>query len=585
MNYTHNNLQERIFYIIDCDNAQQHFIKIKVQFPVDENKTIIHLPSWRPGRYELGNFAKNIKNFKVFNDQNKAVNFHKINKDSWEISSNETKYIKIEYQYYANELNAGSSYFDEQQLYVNPVNCFLYAEGKEQFPISLELNIPENYTIASSLVQENNFLLAENFDELADSPFICSENLEKQTYIVADTNFHIWFNNQLNIPWERVINDFRNFTVKQIEDFGEFPVSEYHFLIQSLPYLAYHGVEHLKSTVITLGPSYDLFENRYEELLGVCSHELYHVWNVKSIRPKELLPYNFKIENYSELGYIYEGITTYLGDLYLLKSGVFSLETYLRELSKQFQKHFDNPGRFAYSVAQSSYDTWLDGYVPGVPGRKVSIYTEGCLLAFVMDAKIRKATNNKRGIEEVMKRLYYNFAQNNKGYTEKDFIDQLKNICGYSFQDFFNDYVHGTTPYETILLEALDHIGLELIQTPSNSYSEANLGIKIVNQSNHLLISAIYPGSPAEMAGFSLGDELIAVNKIKLNNDLDACLNYFDASSKKLSFFRNGKLLDITMPEVNRFFYLYHKIHKKVNLTPNQEKAIFAWSENNSKIS
>ena len=585
MNYTHNNLQERIFYIIDCDNAQQHFIKIKVQFPVDENKTIIHLPSWRPGRYELGNFAKNIKNFKVFNDQNKAVNFQKINKDSWEISSNETKYIKIEYQYYANELNAGSSYFDEQQLYVNPVNCFLYAEGKEQFPISLELNIPENYTIASSLVQENNFLLAENFDELADSPFICSENLEKQTYIVADTNFHIWFNNQLNIPWERVINDFRNFTVKQIEDFGEFPVSEYHFLIQSLPYLAYHGVEHLKSTVITLGPSYDLFENRYEELLGVCSHELYHVWNVKSIRPKELLPYNFKKENYSELGYIYEGITTYLGDLYLLKSGVFSLETYLRELSKQFQKHFDNPGRFAYSVAQSSYDTWLDGYVPGVPGRKVSIYTEGCLLAFVMDAKIRKATNNKRGIEEVMKRLYYNFAQNNKGYTEKDFIDQLENICGYSFQDFFNDYVHGTTPYETILLEALDYIGLELIQTPSNSYSEANLGMKIVNQSNHLLISAIYPGSPAEMAGLSLGDELIAVNKIKLNNDLDACLNYFDASSKTLSFFRNGKLLQLTLPEVNRFFYLYHKIHKKVNLTPNQEKAIFAWSENNSKIS
>ena len=585
MNYTHNNLQERIFYTIDCDNAQQHFIKIKVQFPVDENKTIIHLPSWRPGRYELGNFAKNIKNFKVFNDQNKAVNFHKINKDSWEISSNETKYIKIEYQYYANELNAGSSYFDEQQLYVNPVNCFLYAEGKELFPISLELNIPKNYTIASSLVQENNFLLAENFDELADSPFICSENLEKQTYSVADTNFHIWFNNQLNIPWERVIDDFRSFTKKQIEDFGEFPVSEYHFLIQSLPYLAYHGVEHLKSTVITLGPSYDLFENRYDELLGVSSHELYHVWNVKSIRPKELLPYNFKKENYSELGYIYEGITTYLGDLYLLKSGVFSLENYLRELSAQFQKHFDNPGRFAYSVAQSSYDTWLDGYVPGVPGRKVSIYTEGCLLAFVMDAKIRKATNNKRGIEEVMKRLYYNFAQNNKGYTEKDFIDQLENICGYSFQDFFNDYVHGTTPYETILLEALDFIGLELIQTPSNSYSEANLGMKTIHQANHLLISAIYPGSPAEMAGLSLGDELIALNTIKLNYDLDSCLNYFDASSKTLSFFRNGKLLQLTLPEVNRFFYLSHKIHKKVNLTPNQEKAIFAWSENNSKIS
>ena len=570
-------MQERIFYTIDCDNSQQHFIKIKVQFPVDENKTIIHLPSWRPGRYELGNFAKNIKNFKVFNDQNKAVNFQKINKDSWEISSNETKYIRIEYQYYANELNAGSSYYNENQLYVNPVNCFLYSEGKEQFPISLKLNIPENYTIASSLVQENNFLLAENFDELADSPFICSKNLEKQTYSVADTNFHIWFNNQLNIPWERVIDDFRNFTKKQIEDFGEFPVSEYHFLIQSLPYLAYHGVEHLKSTVITLGPSYDLFENRYDELLGVSSHELYHVWNVKSIRPKDLLPYDFKKENYSELGYIYEGITTYLGDLYLLKSGVFSLENYLRELSKQFQKHLDNPGRFAYSVSQSSFDTWLDGYVPGVPGRKVSIYTEGCLLAFVMDAKIRKATNNKRGIEEVMKRLYYNFAQNNKGYTEKDFIDLLENTSGESFQDFFNDYVHGTTPYETILLEALDFIGLELIQTPSNSYSEANLGMKTVHQANHLLISAIYPGGPADIAGLSLGDELIALNTIKLNHDLDSCLNYFDASSKTLSFFRNEKLITLTIPEVNRSFYLHSKIQKQEKLSNHQIKAIELW--------
>jgi len=577
-------LQERILYTIDCDQAQQRFIKIKALFPVNESKTIIHLPSWRPGRYELGNFAKNIKNFKVYNDTNKAINFHKISKDSWEISTKETNTIRIEYQYYANELNAGSSYFDEQQLYVNPVNCFLYAEGKEQFSISLEINIPKNYTIASSLAQEKNFLFAANFDELADSPFICSENLEKQSYSVANIDFHIWFNNQLNIPWERVLDDFQNFTRKQVEDFGEFPVSEYHFLIQSLPYLAYHGVEHLKSTVITIGPSHELFEERYDELLGVSSHELYHVWNIKSIRPKDLLPYDFKKENYSELGYVYEGITTYLGDLYLLKSGVFSLENYLKELSKQFQKHFDNPGRFAYSVAQASYDTWLDGYVPGAPGRKVSIYTEGCLLAFAMDVKIRKATNNKSGIEEVMKRLYYNFAQNNKGYTEKDFIEILENTSGESFKDFFNDYVHGTAPYEAILIDALDFFGLELIQTPSNSYSEAKLGLKTIHQSNHLLISAIYPGSPADMVGLSLGDELIAVNKIKLNNDFDTCLNYFDATSKTLSLFRNGRLLQLTLPEVNRFFYLNHKICKQNKLTNVQERAIREWGENDFRI-
>ena len=571
-------MQNKILYSIFCDQPQQHFIKIKVLFPVDSKKTIIHLSSWRPGRYELGNFAKNIKNFRVFSDKNKTLTFKKITKDSWEIDTNGTNTLRVEYQYYANELNAGSTYFDENQLYVNPVNCMVFAENMQDFPISLELNIPKNYEIASSMAQKDGILLAENFDEFADSPFICSANLEKKSYSVENIDFYIWFNKQEHIPWERVLTDFQLFTKTQIKDFGEFPVGEYHFLIQSMPEIAYHGVEHLKSTVITLGPSHQMFEERYDELLGVSSHELYHVWNVKSIRPKDLLPYDFKKENYSELGYIYEGITTYLGDLYLLKSGVFSLEKYLRELDKQFQKHFDNPGRFNYSVAQSSYDTWIDGYVPGVPGRKVSIYTEGCLLAFVMDASIRKATNNKSGIEEVMKRMYYNFGIKKIGYTEKDFIEILENTCGESFQDFFKDYVHGTTPYESILISALDYFGLELIQKPSNLYTEAKLGIKTLHHASNYIICSIYPGSPAEMAGLSLGDEIIAINDVKLNGDFDKYLEHIDSETKIFNILRNGDFLYRPIPEVNRNFYLENKIQKKTILTNKQEKAIELWS-------
>ena len=137
-----------------------------------------------------------------------------------------------------------------------------------------------------------------------------------------------------------------------------------------------------------------------------------------------MLPYNFKEENYSVSGFVYEGITTYLGDLYLLRSGVFSLEQYLIELSKQLQKHFDNPARFNYSVGDSSFDTWLDGYTPGAPGRKVSIYTEGCLLAFVTDMKIRQATKDQYGIQEVMKQLYFNFAEKGMGYTWQDYQER-----------------------------------------------------------------------------------------------------------------------------------------------------------------
>ena len=198
----------------------------------------------------------------------------------------------MEYAYYASELNAGSSFLDDQQLYINPVNCFLFTDQEHGYELTLDL--PETWKIASSLNFQENRCEVANFDKLADSPFICSAKLQKESYEVNGYQFHIWFNNQTFIQWEKVLVDFEKFTRAQIQDFTEFPVKDFHFLIQTLPYAAYHGVEHLESTVITLGPNYDVFGSLYKELLGVSSHELYHVWNVKSIRPAEMHPYNFK---------------------------------------------------------------------------------------------------------------------------------------------------------------------------------------------------------------------------------------------------------------------------------------------------
>lgn len=562
-------------YRISCLNAQQRYIQFSATFPCTEELLTLHLPSWRPGRYELGNFAKNIKGFRVFDAQNKVLRVEKSSKDTWQIPTANTHFIRVEYAYYASELNAGSTYLDNQQLYVNPVNCFLYADPTHRY--ELNLDIPENWQIASSLTFENNQVEVAHFDQLADSPFICSAQLEKASYEVKGYHFHVWFNQQKYIQWDKVLVDFEKFTRAQIEDFSEFPVKEFHFLIQTLPYSAYHGVEHLESTVITLGPNYDVFGSLYKELLGVSSHELYHVWNVKSIRPAEMLPYDFQRENYSVSGFVYEGVTTYLGDLYLLRSGVFSLEQYLLELSKQLQKHMDNAGRFHYSVADSSFDTWLDGYVPGAPGRKVSIYTEGCLLALVTDMKIRAATNHKYGIQEVMKRLYFDFAVKGIGYTWKDYQQTLENVSGVSFQDFFERFVFGTEPYESILVEACSFFGLEIIQSPSNSYAEAKLGMKVQSKGADFLITAIYPGSPADLGGLSVNDEIIGVNGMRLQGNLDAWLNYHDAGMKSVMIHRNGRILEKTLPEVNRYFYLTHTVHRLETLNQHQRKALKFW--------
>jgi predicted metalloprotease with PDZ domain len=568
-------------YQVSCQQAQQRYIQFSAVFVQDEHKTALQLelPSWRPGRYELGNFAKNIKGFKAFGNNNQPLTFEKTSKDTWLLATAGHTEIKISYSYYAAELNAGSTFLDTKQLYVNPVNCFFFDAQQPDQVYELTLELPTSWKIASALTfDENNCCTVANFDRLADSPFICSAQLDCRSYQVNGTDFHICFNGQQMIPWERVIHDFQRFTQKQCDDFGEFPSKSYTFLIQSLGYAAYHGVEHLDSTVIALGPSCDVFGNLYTELLGVSSHELYHAWNIKALRPVEMLPYDFKRENYAKTGFIYEGITTYLGDLYLLKSGVFSLEQYLKELSKQVQKHLDNPGRFSMSVAAASFDTWLDGYVPGAPGRKVSIYTEGCILAFYVDYRLRKATKNKIGIEIAMKTLYYNFGTKQKGYSIDDYQYVLENLAGESFAIFFQDYVLGTCAYEALLQEAFEYFGLELKQIPSKSYTESRMGMKIALVGKEWQILQIYPGSPADTGGLAIGDLIIGVNQQRALPSLDNWLAFYENQNKTLLIERNGKLTEHFIPEVDRHFFVLHEVQQVKNMLASQDKAMKYWA-------
>jgi predicted metalloprotease with PDZ domain len=267
-----------------------------------------------------------------------------------------------------------------------------------------------------------------------------------------------------------------------------------------------------------------------------------------------------------------------MGDLMLLKSGVFDLKQYFKEFTAQLQKHFDNPGRFNHSVAASSYDTWLDGYVAGAPGRKVSIYTEGCLLAFVCDVKIRQHSNNKHGLDELMKRLYYNFALQGKGVAESDFSALLHELMGGEAEEMLRDYFYGTRPYEAILTDALEILGFELIQTVDKSYAAGRVGFKYAVSGGQTQVTAIYPGSPADLAGLMLNDQVIAVNSCKVENNVDDWLRFFDDENKQLHVFRAGKLVELNLPEVQRNFYITYSIKAVENPNSFQKKAFETWS-------
>src|SRR5690554_4860 len=571
-------------FTFDVKSPQQQYIQITAELKVSGNETKVFFPAWRPGRYELGDFVKNVNHFEVFNEKGEPLNYHKTNKNTWSVNSAGSTRLLVKYSYYAAELNAGSTFLDETQLYVNPVNCCLFTDEEYNEPITVQLNIPEEWEVAHSLKVENNTFKAQNYDELVDAPFICSSNLQKNKFVVDNTTFYIWFNGLVKPDWDKMIKDFTAFTKRQFQAFGSFPTTEYHYLIQILPYKAYHGVEHSQSTVITLGPSYAIFEEYYTELLGVSSHELYHTWNVKAIRPIEWTPYDFKKENYSKLGYIAEGVTTYMGDLFLYKSGVFTLDQYLLEMNTQIQKHKDNFGRYNYSVADSSFDTWLDGYTPGAPARKVSIYTEGCLLSFMLDVHLLKFTDNNYRLDDVMTNLYHKYAIKGIGVTEEIYQTEIEKFTNTSMQWFFDDYVNGTKDYTPELIKCFNAVGLKLYSAYSGSEFASYLGAKIITESNETTVLSIYPNSPLDTAGAIIGDKVISVNDIVINNDAEEWAKFFRDDDVTVTVARKGQLIQLQLPKGNRTNQLYYKRYylRKIaddKLTQEQKQTFESWSD------
>ncbi|HIP35622.1 MAG TPA: M61 family peptidase [Crocinitomix sp.] len=552
-------------YVIQHNATFGQYIKITASFKVNYQEiTMLTFPNWRPGRYELANFAKNIKNFNIVGDDNQKVFFNKISANEWEVKTKKVKGIKVTYYYYANELNAGSTYVDDQQLYVNPINCLVYIKAQQNSPCVLELGLPDNRKIASGLPFENNVLKTKNFHQLVDNPFIASSTLQHNSYQLNGITFNIWFQGLVQIDWKKVIDDFIKFSRLQLKKMKGLPVKEYHFIYQILPIKAYHGVEHQNSTVIALGPTYDLMGSLYDDFLGVSAHELYHTWNIKAIRPKEMYPYDYSKPNYSRLGYVAEGVTTYLGDLFLSKSGVKDWKWYKIELEKLLQRHFDNFGRFNYSVAESSWDTWLDGYVQGVPHRKVSIYNEGALLSFILDITIRNNTKNEFSIHDVMRHLYDEYAKKNKGYTEQDFIKIASKFAKEDLTVFFEMYYYSANALEPILTKTIENIGFSLKMEVNPNFTERILGLKTTVSNGITKATLTYPGSPSQMANVLADDEILSINGYKVNNNLHKWVEFFQDSQIVLTISRKGRIIELICPNTNRFYYPKYKLEKQI---------------------
>lgn len=568
-------------YKVSAPHPTNHFLSIELMLEVrDETEMLLRLPAWRPGRYEIGNFAKNVKGFEVKDQSGAPLAFRKISKDTWEVKMNGAKSVSIRYSYYAAKLDAGSCWVDEEQIYINPIHCLLYVENRLHELCQLELLVPSSYKVATSLKEKGRLkFFAEDYHELVDSPLIASSGLHYANYTSEGVPFHIWFQGNLSPNWKKILKDFQAFTDEQLRTMGSFPAPEYHFLIQVAPTKLYHGVEHLRSTVLALGPGHQLMDQPlYTDFVGVASHELFHAWNVKAIRPADMLPYDYTCENYSRLGFVYEGVTTYYGDYFLARCGVYSVDQFFIEIGNRLQKHFDNYGRFNLSVADSSFDTWLDGYVPGIPNRKTSIYDEGCLTAMMTDLLIRSKSQNKKSLDDVMKALYTDFAQANIGYTEHDYMEIVNQMAGGSLIDFFMDYIYGTEDDEKFMNLCLNFVGCELQRSSNPKINERDFGFRIKQDGEKAIVTVIAPDSPADKAGLGIEDEIIAVNEMALKDNLDELLSQFTGNKVVVTIINPmKKLRDVVLSRNNKEYYPIYKLAKQNNPTPDAQRSFKAW--------
>ncbi len=572
-------------YTFSYSNPNQHFVDIDFEISgIDSQKLVVNLPIWRPGRYEEGNFAKNIRGLRVVDAKGKELKYIKTQNHQWEIETKSVKTINIHYSYYCGKLDAGSCWLDEHQLYINPVHCLMYVEGWEHKPVSLHLNLPKDYQVACALkVEKGNILKAPDYHTMVDSPFIASADLKHKTYESNGIKFHIWFIGECTIEWSTILKDFKAFTDEEIALFGSFPAKEYHFLFQMLPMDFHHGVEHLASTVIALGKGYTLMNSMYEEFLGISSHELFHVWNVKTIRPVEMMPYRYTEKNLSRLGFVYEGITTYYGNLILYRCGSFSDSQYFNTLNERIQKHYHNYGRFNQAVGEASFDTWIDGYVDGIPHRKTNIYTEGCIIALLLDLTIRMYTKDKKSLDDVMRKLYVEATKKAyKGYSEADLQATVEAVAGCSYEKFFQAFVYGTMDTQPLLEEALSYIGCMLDIKPASTVHEGFLGFKLDIDNPKPIVRIIAPESPAEAAGLMIGDEIIAVNGIRVMNDFTALCKANYNKAITLSVFSQSRLKTFEIKETKTRFYSRYSVVPAMNANKQQLTSFARWAKSSS---
>lgn len=565
-----------IRYQITPSNPEGHLLSIILTIP--HNNTdghVLTLPNWIPGSYMIRDFAKNVVCLKA-TCGGRAVPAKKVGKSTWQLAPNAGE-VKVEYQIYAWDLSVRSAHVDQTHAFFNGTSVFLQVKGHDQEPLEVEICRPKgqayrNWRVATTLpnktaaVYEFGLYEASDYDELIDHPVELAD-FTLATFEACGVPHDVVLVGRHYCDMERLCSDLKAICEYQIRFFGEpAPMARYVFMTY-VTENAYGGLEHRASTALHCArQDLPLAKNRskpvsenYQKYLGLCSHEYFHTWNVKRIKPAQFLPYELENESHTELLWFFEGVTSYYDDLILLLSERINETTYLKTLARTITQVWRTPGRAQQTVTESSFDAWTKFYKQdeNAVNAIVSYYTKGSLVALALDLKLRLVTAGKKSLRDVMAILWRDYGQKQMGVPEQGIHAIVNSVAGEDLNEFLDTMLYTTE--DVPLADLLREFGIALEFRPKvNSTDRGGNAIDSsecddiidfgLNYKSHPLgveLVHVFSNRAAQHAGLSTGDKIIAMDNLQVTaSNFDSyCQRFAPGEIIKVHAFRRDELM------------------------------------------
>jgi len=491
------------------------------------------MPDWAPGSYYLQNYSANIQGFHATSSDGKQVSWHKTDSQTWHIELGSANAVTISYQVFGDTLRNNQAQYNERHVFIGGPSVWMYLVGGKERPVDLSIAVPDGWKVATGMEHTSDHTFrAANFDWFADAPLEISDFAEKD-FQVLGTTYHVIVHDVVGQKdFAKFTDDVQKFVATIVPMFSSVtgaeqaaPFKDYWFLFHIWPNTG-GGLEHLNSTQINFTTDWDVqspvpgYGTQYSLKLFVASHEFFHAWNVKRLRPRPLGPFDYSQMVHTPSLWISEGLTSYYGALALERAGLVTPQQYLDEIGNMITNFEQSPGRRERSIEDTSWDTWFNGEVVGqannLKNTNYSYYDGGQIMGHILDFAIRKDTNNQKSLDDWMRLMYSRYALPKPGFQPDDAVKAASEVAGTDLSSVFHKYISGKEPIPYEEYFAYAGISVEKKLDPEKAW----LGVsQSKSDDGHTKINNVIPGSSAEKAELDRDDIVIGIDGRSVDED------------------------------------------------------------------